>query len=59
VPAVTPFSPGSRATATRSPAGGFAASAYPDSVGIGSYRIDLHPTSAGDNYIDARLPRAS
>ncbi len=25
---------------------------YPDSVGIGSYRIDLHPTSAGDNYID-------
>ena len=23
-----------------------------DSVGIGSYAIDLHPTSGGDNYID-------
>jgi hypothetical protein len=23
-----------------------------DSVGVGSYRIDLHPSSAGDNYID-------
>jgi hypothetical protein len=23
-----------------------------DSVGIGSYTIDLHPTTAGDNYID-------
>lgn len=23
-----------------------------DSVGIGSYRIDLHPSSGGDNYID-------
>jgi hypothetical protein len=30
---------------------------YPDAVGVGSYRIDLHPTSAGDNYIDfASLP---
>ncbi len=23
-----------------------------DSVGVGSYRIDLHPTTAGDNYLD-------
>jgi hypothetical protein len=25
---------------------------YPDSVGIGAYRIDLHPSTGGDNYID-------
>jgi hypothetical protein len=25
---------------------------FPDSVGIGSYRIDLHPTTGGTNYID-------
>lgn len=25
---------------------------FHDSVGIGSYRIDLHPSTAGDNYID-------
>ena len=28
------------------------AEAFADSVGVGSYRIDLHPSSAGDNYID-------
>ena len=28
------------------------AEAFADSVGIGSYRIDLHPSSGGDNYID-------
>ena len=28
----------------------------PDSVGIGSYAIDLHPTSGGDNYIDFDAP---
>lgn len=25
---------------------------YEDSVGLGYYRIDLHPTSGGDNYVD-------
>jgi len=25
---------------------------FPDSVGVGSYRIDLHPSTALDNYID-------
>lgn len=25
---------------------------YEDSVGVGYYRIDLHPSSGGDNYID-------
>lgn len=25
---------------------------FEDSVGVGSYRIDLHPSSGGDNYID-------
>ena len=25
---------------------------YTDSVGVGSYRIDLHPSSGGNNYID-------
>jgi hypothetical protein len=28
------------------------AAEFPDSVGIGYYRIDLHPSSAGTNYID-------
>ncbi len=37
---------------------------YEDSVGIGYYRIDLHPTSGGDNYIDVpslpfRIPLGS
>jgi hypothetical protein len=41
-----------RAAATGMPEDRTTAMDYPDSVGIGSYRIDLHPTSAGDNYID-------
>jgi hypothetical protein len=33
------------------------AAEFPDSVGIGYYHIDLHPSCAGDNYIDfASLP---
>jgi len=43
---------GARAAATGMPEDRVTAVDYPDSVGIGSYRIDLHPTSAGDNYID-------
>lgn len=28
------------------------AEAFVDTVGIGSYRIDLHPSTGGDNYVD-------
>jgi len=30
--------------------------AYPDSVGIGQYRIDLHPSTGGDGSIDVACP---
>jgi len=33
-------------------AGEFTAEPFADTVGTGSYRIDLHPSSGGDNYID-------
>jgi hypothetical protein len=29
-----------------------AAESFPDTVGVGCYRIDLHPSTGGDNYID-------
>jgi FAD-dependent oxidoreductase family protein len=28
------------------------AQAFPDTVGVGSYRIDLHPSTAGHGYLD-------
>ncbi|QEH32927.1 FAD dependent oxidoreductase [Aquisphaera giovannonii] len=28
------------------------AAAFPDSIGVGCYRIDLHPSTGGTNYID-------
>ena len=34
------------------PAEEVAAASFEDSVGVGSYRIDLHPTTTGDNYLD-------
>ena len=41
-----------RAKATGAKPGEVAAEVFKDSVGIGSYRIDLHPSTGGDNYID-------
>jgi hypothetical protein len=37
------------ASEVRGPLG---AKIYPDSVGVGAYRIDLHPSTGGDAYID-------
>jgi hypothetical protein len=37
--------------------GKFHTARFDDTVGVGSYRLDLHPSSGGDNYIDlASLP---
>jgi hypothetical protein len=41
-----------RAQLTGKKAEDLAAEPFADSVGVGSYRIDLHPSSGGDNYID-------
>lgn len=41
-----------RMKATGKPQDEVTAERFNDSVGIGSYRIDLHPSSGGDNYID-------
>jgi hypothetical protein len=41
-----------RMTLTGKPRAEVTAETFPDSVGVGSYRIDLHPSSSGNNYID-------
>lgn len=41
-----------RAQEMKVPASEAKAAEFPDSVGIGSYRIDLHPTTGGENYLD-------
>lgn len=41
-----------RGKRTGKPPGEFTAEPFADSVGVGSYRIDLHPSSGGDNYVD-------
>lgn len=38
--------------AARRPEGANRAEQFSDSVGIGYYRIDLHPSTGGDNYVD-------
>ncbi len=41
-----------RAMAVGGPLANVRAATFDDSVGVGSYPIDLHPSSGGDNYID-------
>ncbi len=41
-----------RMAATGKARGEVSAEVFADSVGVGSYRIDLHPSTGGDNYID-------
>jgi hypothetical protein len=41
-----------RTKVSNKPAGELTAEPFADSVGVGSYRIDLHMSTGGDNYID-------
>lgn len=41
-----------RALVSGQPIDQVTAAVFPDSVGVGSYHIDLHPSTGGDNYID-------
>ncbi|MBV9304508.1 MAG: FAD-dependent oxidoreductase [Acidobacteriaceae bacterium] len=41
-----------RAQALKKPKEEISAEAFADSVGVGCYRIDLHPSASGTNYID-------
>jgi hypothetical protein len=41
-----------RMKATGLPKAEVTAEPFPDSVGVGAYRIDLHPSTSGRNYID-------
>jgi hypothetical protein len=41
-----------RAQQLNKPAGDIAAEVFDDSVGVGSYRIDLHMSTGGNNYVD-------
>jgi len=41
-----------RSVVTGKPISEIRAAEFTDSVGVGSYAIDLHPSSGGDNYID-------
>ena len=47
-----PNSPSSSSTSEPKHAEARKREEFKDSVGVGSYRIDLHPSSGGDNYID-------
>ncbi|MBV9677650.1 MAG: FAD-dependent oxidoreductase [Acidobacteriaceae bacterium] len=41
-----------RAQSLKKPKEEISAEAFADSVGVGCYRIDLHPSASGTNYID-------
>jgi hypothetical protein len=43
---------GQEARSNKTGGGPVAAESFHDTVGIGHYRIDLHPSTGGDNYID-------